>query len=86
LCQVGARETTAAPAKVKVPKVTDLNRLTSSDWRGIVATVDERIEWRQFETLVTKNFSSLSIQALPGSHAILTHMRTFADYRHDIDI
>ena len=54
-------ETTAAPAKVKVPKVTDLrdlNRLTSSDWKGIVATVDERIEWCQFETLVTKNVGS----------------------------
>ena len=50
--------TAAAPAKVKVPKVTDLNKLTSSDWKGIVATVDERIEWCQFETLVTKNFSS----------------------------
>jgi hypothetical protein len=26
--------------------------------KGILATVDERIEWCQFETLVTKNFSS----------------------------
>ena len=32
--------------------------VTSSEWKGIVATVDERIEWCQFETLVTKNFSS----------------------------
>ena len=51
-------ETTAAPAKPKVPKVTDLNKLTSSDLKGILATVDERIEWCQFETLVTKNFNS----------------------------
>jgi hypothetical protein len=39
--------TTAAPAKPKVPKVTDLNKLTSSDLKGILATVDGRIEWRQ---------------------------------------
>ena len=32
--------------------------VTSSEWKGIVATVDERIEWCQFQTLVTKNFSS----------------------------
>jgi hypothetical protein len=49
---------TAAPAKPIVPKVTVLNKLTSSEWKGIVATVDERIEWSQFQTLVTKNFSS----------------------------
>ena len=49
---------TPAPFKAKVPKVSYLNKLTSSDWKGIVATVDERIEWCQFETLVTKNFSS----------------------------
>ena len=49
---------TAAPAKLIVPKVTVLNKLTSSEWKGIVATVDERIEWCQFQTLVTKNFSS----------------------------
>ena len=49
---------TSAPAKLIVPKVTVLNKLTSSEWKGIVATVDERIEWCQFQTLVTKNFSS----------------------------
>ncbi len=49
---------TAAPAKLIVPKVTVLNKLTSSEWKGFVATVDERIEWCQFQTLVTKNFSS----------------------------
>ncbi len=49
---------TAAPAKLIVPKVTVLNKPTSSEWKGIVATVDERIEWCQFQTLVTKNFSS----------------------------
>ncbi len=37
--------------------MTVLSKLTSSEWKGIVATVDERrIEWSQFQTRITKNF------------------------------
>ena len=50
-------EKTPAPPKAKVPKVTELNKLTSSESRGILFTV-EGIDPKHFDTLVTKNFSS----------------------------
>ena len=50
-------ESTPAPPKAKVPKVTELNKLTSSESRGILFTV-EGIDPKHFDTLVTKNFSS----------------------------
>ena len=48
---------TPAPVKAKVPKVTFLNKLTSSDLIGILYTV-EGIDPAKFDTLATKNFSS----------------------------
>ena len=50
-------ESTPAPPKAKVPKVTELNKLTSSESRGILFTV-EGIDPKHFDTLATKNFSS----------------------------
>ena len=48
---------TPAPVKAKVPKVSYLNKLTSSEWKGILYTV-EGIDPEKFDTLATKNFSS----------------------------
>ena len=48
---------TPAPVKAKVPKVSYLNKLTSSDWKGILYTV-EGIDPEKFDTLATKNFSN----------------------------
>ena len=50
-------ESTPAPPKAKVPKVTELNKLTSSESRGILFTV-EGIDPKHFDALVTRNFSS----------------------------
>jgi hypothetical protein len=46
-----------APAKVKVPHVKELNKFTSSDFKGIFFTV-EGIDQTHFDKLATKNFSS----------------------------
>ena len=46
-----------APAKVKVPHVKELNKFTSSDFKGIFFTV-EGIDQTHFDMLATKNFSS----------------------------
>ena len=48
---------TPAPVKAKVPKVSYLNKLTSSEWKGILYTV-EGIDPEKFDTLATKNFSN----------------------------
>jgi|GEM_PF-6840178 len=46
-----------APAKVKVPHVKELNKLTSGELKGILFTV-EGIDQEKFDTLTTKNFSN----------------------------